>query len=1035
MLDSLIRTSLQQRLLVLLGAAMLMVYGAFSLQQMSVDVFPDLNRPTVTLMTEADGMAPEEVELLVSFPIESAMNGMPGVQRVRSVSGVGLSIVYVEFDWGTDVYLNRQQVSEKLGLIRDQLPPGVVPHMGPISSIMGEIMLVALPIGEHSPMEVRELADWVIRPQLMAIPGVSQVIAIGGEVRQYQISPDTLRMEDLGITLADLEKALQGFARNTSGGFLGQRASEYLIRHLGRTTSLDDLRQLVVGHRDGRAILLGEVARVDFGARVKRGDAGYNGAPAVIVSVQKQPEADTVALTEKVEQALAELSRSLPAGSAAPEVLFRQADFISASISNVGEALRDATIIVAVVLFLFLLKGRTTLISLLAIPISLIVAVLVFRWFGMSINTMTLGGLAIAIGELVDDAIVGMENAHRRLRQRLARGDKPPQQELLELIARATAEVRSGIVYASLITALVFVPLFLLPGIEGRLFIPLGVAYIVSMLASMVVAITLTPVLCYYLLPGMKHHVAEDTPLVRWLKYWDEKLLHWSFAHPRTLLIPALLLVAVAAASVPFLPRAFLPAFNEGTLTVNLVLEPGTSLAESDRIGSIAERLIAQVPEVTATGRRTGRAELDEHAEGVHYTEIDVDLRASERDREAIMAAIREQLAPLPGFTSIGQPIAHRLDHMLSGIRAQIAIKVFGDDLDTLRQLAAQVQERLSGIDGLVDLQIERLVLIPQLNVRLDYKRAALHGVNPAEVLTALETLVGGAHVAEVLDGHRRFDVVLRLDDQERTAQALRELLVETPEGHIPLSLVADIDEGLGPNQISRDDGQRRIVVSANSDGSDLAQLVAQIRHELAALELPAGYFTSLEGQFQAQEAATRQITWLALLSLALIIAVLYSRYRSMVLTAIILANIPLALIGSVLALVLFDGILSVATLVGFITLAGISARNGILKISHYINLAAFEGEKFGPQLVIRGSLERLTPVLMTSLATAGALIPLLIAAGAPGKEILHPLAVVIFGGLISATILDTLLTPVMFLLWGKKPLERLVALKRDTAY
>ena len=1035
MIDSLIRTSLQQRLLVLLGAAMLMVYGAFTLQQMSVDVFPDLNRPTVTLMTEADGMAPEEVESLVTFPIESAMNGMPGVQRVRSVSGVGLSIIYVEFDWGSDVHLNRQQVNERLGLIRDQLPPGVVPHMGPISSIMGEIMLIALPVADNDPMAVRELADWVLRPQLLTIPGVSQVIAIGGEVRQYQVLPDTLRMEDLSITLADLERALKGFAQNTSGGFLEQRASEYLIRHLGRTTSLDDLRQLVVGHRDGRAILLGEVAELGFGAQVKRGDGSYNAGPAVIVSVQKQPEADTVRLTAQVEEALAALSRTLPEGSPTPQVMFRQADFISASVNNVQEALRDAAIIVAIVLFLFLLNGRTTLISLLAIPVSLLTAVLVFRWFGLSINTMTLGGLAIAIGELVDDAIVGMENVHRRLRQRLARGGRPPARELLELVASATAEVRSGIVYATMIIVLVFVPLFLLPGLEGRLFTPLGIAYIVSMLASMIVAITLTPVLCYYLLPGMKRHVERDTPLVRWLKYWDERLLHWSFKHPRTLLIPALLLVAAAAASVPFLPRAFLPAFNEGTLTINLLLEPGTSLAESDRVGAIAEGLIAQVPEVRATGRRTGRAELDEHAEGVHYSEIDVDLAPSERDREAIMAAIREQLAPLPGNTSIGQPIAHRLDHMLSGIRAQVAVKVFGDDLDTLRTLAGQLQERLGGIDGLVDLQIERQVLIPQLNVRLDYARAARHGVNPAEVLSALETLVGGAHVAEVLDGHRRFAVVLRLPDHQRGAQALRELLVETPEGHIPLALIADIDESLGPNQINRDDGQRRIVVSANSDGRDMAALVAAIRQELAAMPLPPGYFTALEGQFQAQEAATRQITWLALLSLTLIIALLYSRYRSMVLTGIILANIPLALIGSVAALVLFDGILSVATLVGFITLAGISARNGILKISHYVNLVAFEGEQFGKAMIVRGSLERLTPVLMTSLVTACALIPLLIAAGTPGKEILQPLALVIFGGLISATLLDTLLTPVMFWLWGKKPLERLVALKRDTAY
>ena len=1034
MFDSLIRNSLQHRLLVLLAAGLLMAYGIFSLQQMSVDVFPDLNRPTVSLMTEADGMAPEEVELLVTFPIESAMNGMPGVSRVRSVSGVGLSIVYVEFDWGSDIYLNRQQVSERLGLIRDQLPPGVVPHMGPISSIMGEIMLIALPIGEHNPMEVRELADWVLRPQLLTIAGVAQVIAIGGEVRQYQVMPDLLRMEDLAITLGDLETALHGFAVNTSGGFLERQASEFLIRHLGRSTRLADLEQLVVAYRQNRPILLREVAEVGFGARVKRGDAGYNGDQAVIVSVQKQPEADTVQLSERIEQTLAELTRSLPADGPQPTVLFRQADFIEASVNNVGEALRDGAIMVTIVLFLFLLNTRTTFISLMAIPVSLLVAVLVFRWFGMSINTMTLGGLAIAIGELVDDAVVGVENVYRRLRQQRARG-RGQIVDALKVIAAATAEVRSGIIYATFIIVLVFVPLFMLPGIEGRLFIPLGIAYIVSMLASMIVAITLTPVLCYYLLPNMKRMDEQDTPLVRWLKFWDRRLLHWSFDHPRLLLGAAVLLVATAIATVPQLPRAFLPAFNEGTLTVNLFLDPGTSLSESNRIGAVAERLLLNVPEVTQVGRRTGRAELDEHAEGVHYGELDVDLAPSAREREAIMAEIRQRLAPLPATVSIGQPIAHRLDHMLSGIRAQIAIKIFGDDLDTLRGLAGDLHQRLGRIDGLVDLQIEKQVLIPQQIVRLDYTRAAAYGVNPAQVLQALETLVGGARVAEVLDGHRRFDVVLRLPESQRGPDALQQLLIETPAGHIPLNLVAEVQESLGPNQISRDDGQRRIVISANGDGRDLGGLVEAIRQELASTPLPGGYFTALEGQFQAQEAATRTITLLGLISLALIIAVLYSRYRSWRLTLIILANIPLALVGSVAALMLVDGVLSVATLVGFITLAGISARNGILKISHYLNLAAFEGERFGKELVIRGSLERLTPVLMTALVTAFALIPLLIAAGAPGKEILHPVAVVIFGGLISATILDTLLTPVMFWLWGKEPLERMVALKHDTAY
>ncbi len=1033
MFDHLITASLRQRLLVLAASALLMIYGVLSLEHVAIDVFPNLNKPTVTLMTEAEGMAPEEVEQLVTFPVEAAMNGMPGVTRVRSVSGVGLSVVYIEFDWGTEVYRNRQQVTERLALVQEQLPAGVIPQMGPISSIMGEIMLVALPVSATaSPMEVREIADWVIRPRLLTIPGVAQVIAIGGEVRQYQVMPEPLRMEDLGIELDDIEQALRGFAVNTSGGFLEQAAREYLIRHIGRTTRLADLENLVVGEAEGRPILLRQVAQVGYGARVKRGDAGYNAAPAVIMSVQKQPDADTVPLTAAVEQALAELGRTLPPGMEKPQVLFRQADFIESSIGNVGEALRDGALMVAIILFLFLLNVRTTLISLAAIPVSILMTVLIFRWFGLSINTMTLGGLAIAIGELVDDAVVGVENVYRRLRQARATGEPF---DALGVIAHATAEVRSGIVYATLIIVLVFVPLFALPGIEGRLFSPLGVAYIASILASMVVSITLTPVLCYLLLPRMKQLREHDSPLVARLKQWDTRLLHWSFDQPRLLLGGALALVLLAGAAVPLLPRAFLPAFNEGTLTINLLLNPGASLTESNRIGTLAEQRILQVPEVIKVGRRTGRAELDEHAEGVHYTEMDVDLKPSARGREEIMADIRAQLAPLPAVVGIGQPISHRLDHLLSGVRAQIAVKIFGDDLDTLRGLAADLHRRLGAIPGLVDLQIEKQVLIPQQVVRLDYAQAAAYGANPAEVLRALETLVAGDVVAQVIDGNRRFDVVLRLPESQRSAEKLEQLLIDTPGGHVPLRLLASVDTAEGPNQISRDNGRRRIVISANSDGRDLSGLVAAIRAELAARPLPTGYFTTLEGQFQAQEEATQLIAWLALISLALIVLVLYSRYRSWRLTAIILGNIPLALVGSVTALWLTGNVLSVATLIGFITLAGISTRNGILKISHYINLAAREGEQFGRALIVRGSLERLTPVLMTALVAAFALTPLLLAAGEPGKEILHPVAVVIFGGLISSTVLDTILTPVMFWLWGEKPLRKLLTERAEETY
>jgi HME family heavy-metal exporter len=701
-------------------------------------------------------------------------------------------------------------------------------------------------------------------------------------------------------------------------------------------------------------------------------------------------------------------------------------------VTNVEEALRDGAILVAVILFLFLLNVRTTLISLTAIPLSLLVTALVFRYFGLSINTMTLGGLAIAIGELVDDAVVGVENVLRRLKLNRDLAEPRP---VAEVIAKATLEVRSAIVYATFIIVLVFVPLFVLPGIEGRLFTPLGVAYIVSILASMIVSVTVTPVLAYYLLPGMKQLHAGDSPLVAWLKRWDAKLLHWSFGHGRQLLAGAAAVVALTAASIPFFPRSFLPPFNEGTLTVNVLLNPGTSLAESNRIGALAEQIVAGVPEVTQVGRRTGRAELDEHAEGVHYTEMDVDLKASGRSREVIIGDIRARLAVLPAASNVGQPISHRLDHLLSGVRAQIALKVYGDDLDTLRGLAADLRARLAKIPGVTDLQIEKQVLIPQIKIRVDYEQAARHGVAPGALLRSLEQMIEGERITQIVEGNRRFDLVVRLPESGRGLRELENLLIETPGGHVPLSRLAAIEDGDGPNQVSRENARRRIVISANTDGRDMSKVISDIRAELAARPLPEGYFTALEGQFQAQEQAARLIALLAAVSLTMIFLVLYSRYRSMALTAIIMGNIPLALVGSVAALWLSGQPLSVAALVGFITLTGIATRNGILKISHYINLCAFEGERFGDAMIVRGSLERLTPVLMTALVAAFALVPLLVSADAPGKEVLHPVAVVIFGGLVSSTLLDTLLTPVMFRLWGEKPLQRLLALKEQESF
>ena len=1030
----LVTASLRNRLAVLVAAGVLVVYGGFTLTKLPVDVFPDLNRPTVTLMTEAEGMAPEEVEQLVTGPLETAMNGMQGVSRVRSVSGVGLSILYVEFAWGTDIHLNRQQIAERLAAVREQMPAGVMPQMGPITSIMGEIMLVAMAAGSGaqagSPMQLRELADFTIRPRLLSIPGVAQVIPIGGEVRQFQITPDLAMMARRDVTLDDIERAVKQFGANTGGGFIDQNHAEYIIRNIGRTTRIEDLRSLVVTVRDGQPILLGQVAGLDYGPRAKRGDAGANGKPAVILSVQKQPGADTVSLTGAVERALKELNRTLPVGVTADTILFRQANFIEASIDNVEVALRDAVIVVAVVLFLFLLNIRTTVISLTAIPISILVTVLVFHAFGLSINTMTLGGLAIAIGELVDDAVVGVENVFRRLKENRAAARARP---ILEVVASASQEVRSGIIYATLIIILVFIPLFALSGIEGRLFAPLGIAYIVSILGSLITSVTVTPVLCFYFLPRMKHLAAHDSPLIRWLKRGDAVLLRWSFDRAALLVGLCGLAVILAGIGATRLPRAFLPPFNEGTLTLGMSFAPGISLAESSRLGAIAERLVMQVPEVKSVGRRTGRAELDEHAEGVHSSEMDVDLRASARPKEAVLADIRRRLAILPAAFNIGQPIGHRLEHLLSGVNAAIAIKIFGEDVDTLRGLAEALRDRLAAVPGLVDLLVERQVRVPQLQVRMDYQRAALFGVTPAAVTDALEKLANGKIVSQVVDGQKRFDVMLRLPDADRTTDALSHLLIETPKGRVPLSNVAEITDDDGPNQILRENGTRRIVVQANTAGADEARVIAALRAQIAAVALRQGYFIQLEGTFQAQEESARLIGGLSLVSLGLIFTVLYSRYRSAVLALIIMGNIPLALIGSVAALWLTGQPLSVASMIGFITLTGISARNGILKISHYINLVLHEGEVFGPAMVIRGSLERLTPVLMTAFSAGFALLPLMIGADAPGKEILHPVAIVIFGGLVSATLLDTLLTPVLFLKLGRAPIERLIAQQDET--
>ena len=1035
----LLENSLANRLLVLMAGAVLMAYGAFTLSRTPVDVFPDLNKPTVTIMTEAGGMAAEEVEQLITFPLETGMNGLPGVESIRSVSSAGLSFLYLTFNWDTEIFRARQLVSERLSAMEQGLPDRVTPRMGPISSIMGEIMQIVMPVDPEkiSPMAVREYADWVLRPRLMSIPGVAQITVIGGEVRQFQVQPNTARMSDLSISLDQLESALRGFSANTSGGFLELNGREYLIRNLGRTSRLEDLRNLAIAAKNGQPILLRQIAEVTFASAIKRGDAGFEGKPAVILGVQKQPTADTTRLTQSIEEAISDLKVSLPAGMEAPRVTFRQANFIEASISTLQGKLIGASVFVAAILFFFLGTVRPTIIALTAIPVSIFITALVFKYFGLSINTMTLGGLAIAIGGLVDDAVVDVENILRRLKEDRAK-DASQRLSLLSLVAKASMEVRSAILYATVIIVLVFLPLFALPGLEGKLFVPLGIAFIISTLASLLVSVTITPVLSYYLLPRMKNLDHGDTKVLAWLKRRYKSSLQVVLDKPRVVVASAGAAVLLAATAVPFFPTTFLPPFNEGTLLVGLRLNPGVTLTESSSLARQAEVLVRQVPEVVHVGRRSGRAELDEHAEGVHVSELDVGIKPSgelTRSMDEVRADIRARLVNLPASIEVGQPISHRIDYMLSGVRSQIAIKIFGEDLDVLRGQADSLRSRLAGIQGIADLQIEKQVLAPQIKIRVDYAATAQFGLSGAQVLSTLQALVEGERVTQIMEGSRRFALVVRLPESARSLDGLGQMLIETPAGRVPLSKIATIEDADGPNQISRDNGKRRIVISANASGRPLSEVVADIRKVAAESRLPEGYFITLGGQFQAQEEASRLISLLSVVSVVLMFVVLYSRYKSTVLSALIMVNIPLALVGAVLGLWLSGQPLSVAALVGFITLAGISVRNGILKVSHYLNLMRFEGETFNTQMILRGSLERLSPVLMTALVTAFALAPLLFEAERPGTEILHPVAVVIFSGLISSTLLDTFLTPAMFWLFGRKPAEALLQDKDAEAF
>lgn len=1035
MLNSLIQFSLKHRLLIVIAAIVTSVYGGILLPSLPVDVFPNLNRPTVTVLTEAHGLAPEEVEALVTLPIESVLNGTPGVLRLRSSSGIGISIIYVEFDWGTEIFQNRQLIAERLQLLQGRLPSGMQPVMGPVTSIMGEIQFVGLtsPGDKVSPMDMRTLADWSLRPRLMTIPGISQVVVMGGEVKQYQILVSSEKLQKRGISLEDLKRALTEMSENTTGGFINISDKEFLIRPLGRIASLDDIENSLVGLHFGRPVYVKDVAQVRIGAKAKRGEGSINAKHSVILTIQKQPTASTIDLTEAIDKELIEIKKTLPQGIQLETDLFKQSHFIKAAITNVEHALRDGVIMVAIILFLFLMNFRTTGITLIAIPLSLVITAIVFYVMGLGINTMTLGGLAIAIGELVDDAIVDVENVFRRLKENKATGSP---KGYLRVIYEASAEVRNSIVLSTVIVVLVFIPLFALGGIEGRLFVPLGIAYIISIIASLLVSITITPVLCSYLLPNSKAvHEEKDGPLVRNLKKFASRILHWTLPRTNLVLGGAALLLIVSFALLPMMGRNFLPDFNEGTATIGVAAAPGISLAASDQLGMKIEEAILSVPEVKSSVRRTGRAEMDEHAEGVHWHEIDVDFKEGGRERSIVLQEIRERIEKTGDvYVNLGQPISHRLDHLLSGVRAQIAVKVFGPDLAELRRLAGEIQESLKTVPGIVDLQSEPLVLIPQLKIAIDREASSQYGIRTGSLAEDLEVILNGEVVSHFLENQRSHDIFLRLDDASRaTPDKIGETIVKfMPTGQsVSLNDIANVYQGTGPNMVNKEDMQRRIVISANTRGRDLGSVVEEIQSKIAQVKLPEGYFVKLGGQFESQQTASKRILWLGLLSLAGIFLVLFLHFRSSMLSLQIMMNIPLALIGSIVAIFITERTLSVATLVAFITLCGIASRNGILLISHYLHLLTEEGESFDANMVIRGSLERLIPVLMTASTAGLALVPLLLSKGEPGKEILYPVAVVIVGGLISSTLLDLLVTPTVFLKFGKKAVIKFLQSKQ----
>jgi CzcA family heavy metal efflux pump len=1018
--DRIISWSLHNRPLVIGLSVLFLAVGTWVAWRMPVDVLPDLTAPTVTILVEGKGMAPTDMEALVTFPIETALNGAAGVRRVRSATAVGIAVVWVEFEWGQDIYRARQTVNERVAAVAADLPPQVdAPTLAPVSSIMGEILFIALRSDRHDALELRTIAETQVRRRLLAVPGVSQVVATGGGERQFQVivAPDRLVAADVSID--EIEKALERASRNTSAGFRVAGGQEYLIQGVGQVRTLTDIEQTVVTTRDLRPIVIGDLATVRVGEALKRGEGSYNGEPAVVLGIQRQPDVNTLQLTRTLDEAFTEIQATLPQGVRIERDVMRQADFIEVALSNLNAALRDGTLLVVLVTVVFLANVRASAITLAAIPLSLVAAVIGLRMAGLSINSMTLGGLAIAIGALVDDAIIDVENILRRLRENATRSEAE-RKAVLDVVYLASKEIRGSIVFATIIVMLVFLPLFFLSDVEGRLLQPLGLAYLIALFASLIVALTVTPVLSYYLLPKLKSVREGHEPAVsRWLKRHYGRSVPWTLDHRKTVFAAAGILLVLTGLSLPRMGRAFLPEFNEGALVISAVTLPGTSLQASDQLGAALERLLQRVPEVVSSARRTGRAERDEHVQGVESAEIDVKLRASERTRDEVLEDIRTRLSLLPGVNvTIGQPISHRIDHMLSGTRANLAIKIFGEDLQQLRDIGTQVQTAIQDVEGLVDLSVEQQTDIPTVRVNFDRLALGRYGLQSGIAAEALETALVGREVGQILDGQIAVPLVVRYPVADKPdLEAIRDTPLRTSTGgRVPVSAVADVREDRSPNFISRENVQRKITVTANVAGRDLGSVVEDVQTTIGStVKLPTGYRIEYSGQFESSEQASTLLLWLSIAVVIAMFFILSAAFASSGLAALIMVNLPLALIGGVAGVFISGGVLSIASIIGLIALLGIAARNGIMLVSHIEYLRHEEGVTDLREAVLQGSVDRVVPILMTALCTGLALVPVALGAGEPGSEIQAPMASVIIFGLITSTALNMLVVPAAY--------------------